>query len=309
MKRKKKRFHLVSVVLGVVAMLAVILLVTRIVPDKTERFPPLFATGAMLEAEADIQLYLDDTTPVSLGGNEAKIAYHKKDIMINDIILKKEVPTGEKQFFHQLVVPWGKRSMLTLPEGSRLWVNAGTRVAYPVEFDPKRREIYVDGEIYIEVSPDEDRPFIVKTTQMDVEVLGTTFNITAYEKDNAQRIVLVTGSVKVRTIHQKNETVLSPSEMYSFSNGISKVQTVKVEDYISWKYGFYHYDSEELGVIMERLSHYYGYSIICSPKASQMKFSGKLDLKDKLDTILKGIAQTSPITYQYNQGVYMVTNK
>ncbi|MDR1558009.1 MAG: FecR domain-containing protein [Tannerellaceae bacterium] len=311
MKRKKKRYHIISIVSGMIALFALILSVRTIIPDNTSGFSPLFTTDARLEAGTDIQLYLDGNKPVSLGGREAKIAYNKENITINDndIVLKKELSTDKKQTFHQLVVPWGKRSILTLSEGSRIWVNAGTRVAYPVDFDKKKREIYVDGEIYIEVSPDEQSPFIVKTTEMDVEVLGTAFDITAYEKDNAQRIVLVRGSVKVRTIHQENETILSPNEMYSFSNGISKIQTVKVEDHISWKNGLYHYNSEQLGVIMEHLSHYYGCSIVCSPKVSQMKFSGKLDLKDKLETILDGISQIASITYQYNQGVYIITNK
>jgi hypothetical protein len=310
-KRKKKHFHIISVVSGIVAMIAIILLITTIIPEKNGEIFPLFTADATLEAGTDIQLFLDDNNPVSLGGKEANIAYDEEDITINnnDIILKKELSTDKKQSLHQLIVPWGKRSMLTLPEGSRIWVNAGTRVAYPVNFDKKKREIYVDGEIYIEVSHDENRPFIVKTTKMDVEVLGTTFNITAYEKDNAQRIVLVTGSVKVRNIDQKNETTLSPNEMYSFSNGISKVQTVNTENYTSWKHGLYYYDSESLEAIMKHLSHYYGCSIICTPKASKMKFSGKLDMKDKLETILEGISQIAPITFQYNQGTYTIINK
>jgi hypothetical protein len=311
-KRKGKRLHAVSISLGMVALFALVIgIISALFPDKTAGYVPLFAADAMLEAGSDIQLYLDENKPVSFGGREAKIVYNKENITVNDynLVLEKKMPTGKKQIFHQLVVPWGKRSILTLPEGSRMWVNAGTRVAYPVNFDKKKREIYVDGEIYIEVSPDQKRPFIVKTTQIDAEVLGTAFDITAYEKDNAQRIVLVEGSVRIHNIRQGNETLLSPNEMYSFANGISKVQTVNVEDHISWKNGLYHYNSETLGVIMEHLSHYYGYSIVCSPEASQMKFSGKLDLKDKLETILEGIAQIAPITYRYDRGVYTITNK
>ena len=309
--KKKKRFQIISVVSGMIALFALVLLLTNNISKKTTDILPLFVSNAILEAGTDIQLYLDNNKPVSFSGKEAKIAYREGDITINnnEIVLKKELSADKKPALHQLVVPWGKRSMLTLSDGSRIWVNAGTRVAYPVCFDKKKREIYVDGEIYMEVFPDEKWPFIVKTTKMDVEVLGTAFNITAYEKNNAQQIVLVSGSVKVRNTHQKEETLLSPNEMYSFSNGISKVQTVDVENYVSWTYGLYHYKSEFLGVIMEHLSHYYGCPIICSPEASRMRFSGKLDLKDKLDTILEGISQIAAVTYQYDQGVYTITNK
>jgi ferric-dicitrate binding protein FerR (iron transport regulator) len=227
-------------------------------------------------------------------------------------ITNMSLPTNDEissAEFHQLLVPWGKRSMITFGDGSRIWVNAGTQVTYPVVFDRKKREIYVDGEIYAEVSPDHTRPFIVKTKKIDVEVLGTAFNLSAYEKDSVQNIVLVSGSVKIHNADRKNKIVLEPNEMYSYGNGISLVQIVNVGEYISWKSGIYQYRSECLETIMKHLSHYYGCSIVCSPRASQLKFSGKLDIKDKLDVILEGISQTSPITYRYDKGVYIITNK
>lgn len=77
-----------------------------------------------------------------------------------------------------MVIPRGKRSVLTFSDGSKVWVNAGTRVIYPTEFEKDKREIYVDGEIYIEVARDEERPFYVRTKDMNVRVLGTKFNVT-----------------------------------------------------------------------------------------------------------------------------------
>lgn len=311
MKRKKKQFYIMSVVPGIVALLAIMLLINNYIPDQSNNNSSLFVNNIKLQAGSDIQLYLDGDTPVALRGKEAKIAYEKEDIMINDheIVLRKESLPDKKNRHHHLVVPWGKRSMLTLLEGSRIWVNAGTQVSYPVDFGEKKREIYVDGEIYLEVSPDKKRPFIVKTTEMDVEVLGTTFNLTAYGKDKTKRVVLLSGSVKVNSAHQKNTTILSPDEMYSLNNGVSEVRTVEASNYVSWKQGLYYYNSESLGAIMEHLSLYYGCAISCTEEVSQIKFSGKLDLHDKLEIILKGISQTAPITYEYNEGVYSITNK
>jgi ferric-dicitrate binding protein FerR (iron transport regulator) len=311
MRKKKKRASALSAVSGAVASLALIAWIATLVPGGAEDASPLFSAGAVEETGADVRLYPGSDRALTLGGREAKIVYNEESIVVNDheISLKKEAPANKKPVFHQLLVPAGKRSTLTLAEGSRIWVNAGTRVAFPPDFDKKKREIYVDGEIYIEVSPDPERPFIVKTTEMEVEVVGTAFNLTAYGKNKAQHIVLVAGSVKALNPSRKEETLLSANEMYSLSNGVSTVQTVDVEKYVSWKNGLYYYSSERLGVIVEHLSRYYGCSIVCSGEASQMKFSGKLDLKDKLDTILQGISQTAPIAYQRKEGAYTITNK
>ena len=81
------------------------------------------------------------------------------------------------------IVPVGRRSSITFADGTRLWVNSGSKVVYPVKFAKEKREIFVEGEIYLHVSRDEQKPFIVKTHQMDIKVLGTQFNVTAYENE------------------------------------------------------------------------------------------------------------------------------
>jgi len=312
-QRKKRHSHILSVISGSVAIFIFLLWLTTIISNKESNNTfTFFNAEKENETTTEVQLRLDGNKTLPLEGEEVKIAYNNDDIAINDnkIVLKNDLPANENHALHELVVPWGKRSLLTLSDGSRIWVNAGTRVAYPVTFDKKKREIFVDGEIYAEISHDKNRPFIVKTEKMDVEVLGTKFDVMAYKKDTVQNIILVSGSVKIHNNRQNKAIVLSPNEMYSFGNELSKIQKVDVEEYISWRTGIYQYNSESLGKIIECLSHYYGCSINCSsPQVSQMKFSGKLDLKDKLDMVLGGIAQTAPIAYRYDNGVYIITNK
>jgi hypothetical protein len=310
-KKKSAWLYVVSSVSAAVAMLALVLLLANTFKDNTDSFPPLITAEASLDPEADIQLILNEEKSLSFGGNSATVSYNEEAITINgnDIVRKKEL-TGESRKFHQLIVPKGKRSMLTLSEGSRVWVNAGSRVAFPVEFDKKQREIYVDGEVYLEVTPNKDRPFIVKTTEVDVEVLGTSFDVMAYENGRSQRIVLVEGSVKVRGVdNSRRETILSPNDMYSLSNGIAKVRQVNVGEYVSWKDGLLYFRSEPLETITERLSDYYGRPIVCHPEVSQMKFSGKLDLKENPEKMLEGISRIAPIIYRYYQGTYTLTKR
>lgn len=314
LRNKRKRFNIYfSTVAGIAALLAIAFILFNQLPD----VEPELQVYNIEEVKApdapvtDIQLIFSDNEAVSLEGEEADITYNEAGIAINNKEAKyknESKDAGRQVVYNQLIVPNGKRSMLTFAEGSRIWVNAGTRVVYPVVFEKNKREIYVDGEAFLEVSRNEDCPFIVKTKELDVEVLGTSFNIMAYEKDTIQNIVLVDGSVKVKADRVK-EVVLVPNEMYSLANGAPAIRTVDVDDYISWKKGLYQYKSEQLGVLLQRLSRYYGEEITCSPKASLLKCSGKLDLKDELSKVLNAISQTAPVSWEYKDDKYLITNK
>ncbi|MDR2765466.1 MAG: FecR domain-containing protein [Tannerella sp.] len=262
------------------------------------------------DGEAEhIQLLLTGDKTVSLEGEEAEIAYRDSSIEINRRAteLKKEGKKNEIAY-NQLIVPKGKRSRLILADSTQIWVNACTRVVYPVDFDKNRREIYVDGEVCLDVAHRDDCPFVVKTKTFSAEVLGTFFNLAAYEKDREQNLVLVSGSVRIH-MDNREDILLAPNEMFTSVNGVTQVQTVHAEDYISWKSGIYQYESETLRVILKRLSRYYGQEIVCDPQVAGLRCSGKLDLKDELSSVLEGIALTAPVRYKYNYEVHMITDK
>jgi len=257
----------------------------------------------------DIQLILSDNESLTLEGKEAEITYNNENIAINnDTKLKKQARANESIVYNQLIVPKGKRSTLTFEDGSKIWVNAGSRVVYPVVFADSEREVYIDGEVFFDISHDENRPFIIKSKEVQIEVLGTSFNFMAYESDKTNRIVLVDGSIKVKS-ESIQETILSPNEMYLYENNRSSIQKVNVDDYISWKTGMYQYKSERLDLIMKRLSRYYGEEIECKKEIAHLKCTGKLDLKDDLRAVLKGISQTAPINYKEENGKYLIVNK
>ncbi|WP_446776146.1 FecR family protein, partial [Macellibacteroides fermentans] len=96
-----------------------------------------------------------------------------------------------------LIVPNGRRTTLILEDGSKVWVNSGTVLTFPTSFDKEKRTISVNGEIYIEVAKDVNRPFYVKTSNFDIRVLGTKFNVSAYNEDASKQVVLVQGSVQI----------------------------------------------------------------------------------------------------------------
>ena len=140
--------------------------------------------------------------------NDSVLMSGKTQLFVNDQLKKTfesnpdlnydqmatDVTEGE---LNKLVVSYGKRARITLCDGTKIWANAGTVLLYPTYFEDKKREIYVDGEIYIDVTPNPEKPFIIKTSDMGIKVLGTSFNVSAYRDDAEKSIVLVTGKVEV----------------------------------------------------------------------------------------------------------------
>lgn len=258
----------------------------------------------------EIQLVMPDKQ-IPISGQDSKIEHDKKGtVVVNSEKIAEVIDKSDKRSeeFNQLIVPNGKRSTLIFEDGTKVWVNAGSRVVYPVAFAKKKREIYVDGEVFLEVTPDKNRPFIVKTNNMSVQVLGTSFNVMAYEKDLSTAVVLVTGSVQVN-IKNEEDFRLKPSDMLSFSGGRGEVKQVNVEDYISWKDGLYTYRSESLSVILDRLSRYYGKKISYQPDVATLKCSGKLDMQEDLDVVLDGLTKTAPVVCKKIDEEYVLVKK
>lgn len=245
----------------------------------------------------DIQLILADSQTLVFS-DDATIQYQNGNVTVNSGNTTSSVKVGQDgQKLNKLIVPKGKRSSLILADGSKIWINSGTTLEYPTVFDKKKREINIDGEIYIEVAKNKEKPFFVKTPSFAVEVLGTRFNVSAYSEDASQYVVLVEGSVKVKTQSQKT-VVLLPDEMLNmFSDKLSTKQ-VNVYDYISWKDGLLQFQSEPLGQILSRLSRYYDTTIVCEPGLQNMKCTGKLILFDDFEQVLQTISNTIPVKYE-----------
>lgn len=260
-----------------------------------------------------IQLILADEKKVDIAEGSRLQYSNEGELHINtqkvDIPQKSaDADKRNSTAYNQLIVPAAKRSFLELADGSRIWVNANTRVVYPVTFDDKEREIYVDGEIYIEVSPDKARPFIVKSKKMDIRVLGTKFNVSAYEASQEASVVLVSGKVNVRT-DNRTESVLEPSDRLSYEKGFTDIKKVNVENYISWKDGFYTFDNESFSVVLDKLSNYYGKKISYNSEVGALRCSGSLNLGEDMVKILTGLESTMPVNFTIEREYISVSVK
>lgn len=208
---------------------------------------------------------------------------------------------------NKLVVSYGKRAHVTLCDGTKIWANAGTVLLFPTRFEDKKREIYVDGEIYIDVTPNPEKPFIVKTSDMGIKVLGTSFYVSAYRKDAEKSIVLVTGKVEVAASNGRTVRIL-PNDRFRQSADRYVVDKVNVEDYGSWKDGQLSFRNTELSGILKQLSRYYNVKIVYD-KQRPITCSGKLNLDDTIEQLLNTITETAPVVISKENDTYKVTLK
>ena len=206
--------------------------------------------------------------------------------------------------YHLLMTPKGKMSQLHLPDGTKVWLNAQTRVLFPNKFPQSRREIFVEGEIYIEVAPDATRPFVVKTKQNDIQVLGTRFDVRTTETGVTQ-VALISGKVAVTNHTQKKEVLLLPDQLLEISDQDYTISEVDAQKLIAWKSGIYSYEAELLDKILEDLARYYGVQLAFRQRG-HTRYTGKLTVSQSFDNLLEGLKNIAPITYTKEGERYII---
>ncbi len=258
----------------------------------------------------DIQLILSEDTTITLNNKKADIVVQKGgSIVLNETLQvapKEKKDKKAEPALNQLIVPYGRHSLLTLADGTKMHVNSGSRVVFPNDFTGKTREIFVDGEVYLEVSRNEAMPFLMHTSQMDLNVLGTSFNVNAYEKEGKSTVVLVSGSVRVQAKGEK-EAFLSPNQKYDYANGTTSVVFVDAKEYTSWKDGYFVFRGEPLSNVMMRLSRYYNVSIHYDPSLSTSRCFGKLDLKEDIGKVVTDLSDLFRLNATAVEGGYLIS--
>lgn len=166
---------------------------------------------------------------------------------------------------HTVVVPEGKNIKLTLTDGTEVWLNANSRLTYPTSFRGKERQVSLQGEAYFKVAHDAQHPFVVKSGKMETCVLGTEFNIHAFDADHPH-VTLVKGRVRVSS--SINNKVLTPGEDALVDNqGEIKISDVDVNDIVCWKDGIQLFNDASLRDILTQLGSWYNVSVICHDNA------------------------------------------
>lgn len=245
-----------------------------------------------LSRSGQVQVLLDGKQAVGLDKNNAEIRVGEDGAVIVDDKLMA-ASKGEKISMNQVIVPYGKRTKIILPDGSSLWINSGSCISYGSDFTTNRR-LNVQGEVFLDVKKDQQHPFIVKTTHLEVRVLGTAFNVTDYARDAETAVVLVRGSVDVR-VDNKEKKRLAPNQRLSMESGGVEVNEVDVYSYICWKDDIMNFDGQKLTSVLKSLSRYYNTKIEIIGNLEDERCYGSLDLNCTLEEVLESISLTTPL--------------
>jgi hypothetical protein len=230
-------------------------------------------------------LIIDNGQQIPLNNEESEIDYSAEGgIVINKERVVKENKLDEKPTMNTVVIPYGNRSVISLSDGTKVWLNAGSRLIYPSKFVDKTREVYLVGEAFFKVEKNEEMPFIVKTSNLSVKVLGTQFNVLAYPEDNSVQTVLTEGSVEVIKANAglfEKSVRLVPGQMALFNknDNETKVYEVDVEYYTLWTEGIFSFLNTDLSRLVKKLERYYNIRFdYANPLDGTTKVSGKLDV-------------------------------
>lgn len=212
---------------------------------------------------------------------------------------KQKRPEQKKVLQDELVVPRGGEYSLVLADGTRVFLNSMSKLVFPVRFSRDKREVVLDGEGYFEVQKDEKHPFVVQVNGIRIQVLGTSFNIKAYQDEPNIYTTLVEGKVRINPGDQSgNEYTLEPDQQAVFdkSNATVMVRNVDAAEYIQWTTGRYVFTDQPLDEIMKTLSRWYDFNYHYSDESIKtMRFEGGLNKYESIYPILDIISKTRKV--------------
>lgn len=207
-------------------------------------------------------------------------------------------PSDSAPLFNKIAVPRGGQYQLKLPDGTVVWLNSASSLRFPTQFSGKERSVELDGEAYFEVAKNKEMPFKVHVRDMEVRVLGTHFNVMAYDDEESIKTTLLEGSVKVSNALQT--AVIRPGQQASLkkSSGVLGVEEVNTVEAIAWKNGNFLFADEDIETIMRRISRWYNVEVEYRGNLSDKNFAGSISRYENVSEVLKMLELTGTIHFK-----------
>lgn len=255
------------------------------------------------------RLYLSDGTTVDLEKKNSSVALDTNQHIVIDnekVFDLSQANKADELKMNEVFVPFGTKTQLVLEDGTKVWLNAGSRMAFPTKFSQEKRTVFLEGEAYFEVAHHNDRPFFVNTSKIIIKVLGTKFNISAYNADQVTETVLVEGKVTVSEQSVlgfiRNKVMLKPNQKASFyhdDHSMDVKNEPDIELAIAWIDGWFKFSQQNLSTVLDKLERYYNVDFVFNPEILKADLiTGKLDLKESVEKVMTALSDVSAIQYR-----------
>ena len=304
-QKSGKYIHLLTTVLKYAAVAILFFSIGALLFYRQNKIDPQYLSQNITEPINNnvAKLIRPNGESILLDNQRSVIEYTAKGkVKINNTTLDTLQSIGNStSVLNKLIIPYGKTSEVLLPDGTKVYLNAGSRFIYPENFIDKNREVFLIGEAFFEVKHDSEHPFIVQTPDINIKVLGTKFNVSAYPSDNIVETVLTEGKVRLK---QNNtwlfsESVdLAPNQLATYNKKSMKTElsTVDTDNYTLWKDRIFKFESTELSKVIKKIERFYNIKVQYSNSLQRsIKISGKLDLKEGQEETINRIAVTASV--------------
>lgn len=264
------------------------------VPQVLTTVIPAGGNKAVLTLANGEQIHLQGDSATSIKQQDGTVA----EASAASLVYQNGSSLPEELLYNSLSIPRKGEFTLVLSDGTKIWLNSESKVEYPTVFSPGERKVCLQGEAYFQVAPDKSSPFIIEMGNVQVQVLGTSFNLRAYQDEDVIQTTLVEGSVCMFT--DKRRILLSPNEQgyVDLKTGNLDKKQVDVQAYIGWKNGRFIFERQTLEDIMRTLSRWYDVQVVFqSEKARHIEFTGNLRRYDNFGQIVSMLALACPAKF------------
>ncbi|MGV8993328.1 MAG: FecR family protein [Flavobacterium sp.] len=270
-----------------------------VVPQIKEISPAV--SGAILILSDGSEIVLD-----SLGNTQ--IAQQSNTTISNksgQLVYKSN--KGSSTVYNTLSTPKAQKYSLQLADGTKVWLNASSSIKFPTAFSGGTRQVSITGEAYFEVSPDKKRPFIVDVKGMQIEVLGTHFNVNSYSDEEVIRTTLLEGSVVINQNRKSKKLYPGQQATVNSIGDITLEKNVNLSQIMSWKNGLFYFENSSLQEVMRELSRWYDVEVVYVNGIPDRNFEGEIQRNLKLSEVLR-ILELNKVKFKVEGRTVLISN-
>lgn len=266
------------------------------IPPGTNKATLTLADGSTLQ--------LDDTRDGALKQEGGTLVSKQQAQLVYNITSNETIAAGT----NTLSTPIGGQFQVVLPDGTKVWLNAASTLKYPTAFTEAERNVTLTGEAYFEVAPDKGKAFVVKTPEMNVQVLGTHFNVMAYANEKSVKTTLLQGAV--RLVKGTQTALLKPGQQGNLGKDASTFTVMPATDpdaAIAWKNGYFSFDQTELEAVMRQISRWYNIEVVYKGDVKHKTLEGKMPNSYNLSQVLLLLKKTTDIDFKLEGRILTIT--